>query len=60
MFDSRLNSAESIGSLLPGNRYRLLNLLGAGGMGSIYRALDRLSGETVARKNTSGKKKTQQ
>lgn len=33
---------------LLGNRYRLYDRLGAGGMGAVYRAEDRLTGETVA------------
>lgn len=33
-----------------GGRYQLLNLLGAGGMGLVYRAHDRFNGESVALK----------
>jgi len=53
MIDSHLHADGRTGSLSPGNRYRLLNLLGAGGMGSIYRAFDRLTGETVALKRVT-------
>lgn len=35
---------------LVGRRYQLINLLGAGGMGSVYRAFDRLTGQVVALK----------
>ncbi len=37
-------------SLLVSNRYQLLDPLGKGAMGAVYRAIDRLSGETVALK----------
>lgn len=36
-----------------GGRYQCVQLLGAGGMGQVYRALDRLTGETVALKRVS-------
>src|SRR5204863_3233320 len=33
-----------------GNRYRMLNQIGQGGMGAVYRAQDRLTGKIVALK----------
>src|SRR5690606_23064527 len=45
---------QAIGeSVLIGGRYRLLNQLGAGGMGKVYRVHDRLTGDTVALKQVS-------
>ncbi len=38
---------------LLGNRYRLLDLVGAGGLGSVYCAVDGLTGETVALKRVA-------
>jgi predicted ATPase len=35
------------------NRYRLLNQIGQGGMGAVYRAVDRLSGQPVALKRVT-------
>ncbi len=40
----------SLSSALIGGRYELLNRLGAGGMGEVYRSLDRLTEEIVALK----------
>src|SRR5258708_2139876 len=36
-----------------GNRYHLLDQIGEGGMGAVYRAVDRLSGQSVALKQVS-------
>jgi serine/threonine protein kinase len=33
-----------------GRRYKLLNLIGSGGMGAVFRAFDKLTGRTVALK----------
>lgn len=38
---------------LIGKRYQLLNKIGVGGMGAIYRAVDRLTGQTVALKRVT-------
>jgi len=41
------------GMALVGRRYQLLNELGAGGMGKLYRAVDRLTGRTLAVKRVA-------
>src|SRR5262249_17948115 len=38
---------------LIGNRYQLLDKIGEGGMGAVYRATDRLDGSTVALKRVT-------
>jgi tetratricopeptide (TPR) repeat protein len=40
-------------TILIGNRYHLLERIGSGGMGTVFRAVDRLTGETVALKRVT-------
>src|SRR4051794_12057404 len=54
MAEQVLQTPNRTESPLLGNRYRLFDLIGAGGMGSVYRAFDQPAGETVALKRVVG------
>ncbi len=51
--EATLISSETQSQALIGNRYMVLDKLGEGGMGAVYRVLDRLSGMQVALKRVT-------